>query len=83
MKQRQYRNAIQDLAAAIHLDPSCWQAFYYRGCILQQVDPKRALRDFSVSGIVYFKGVYVVKQRNEHLPVITILYSAVVSCRKY
>eukprot|EP00075_Anas_platyrhynchos_P025087 XP_027314340.1 tetratricopeptide repeat protein 6 isoform X2 [Anas platyrhynchos] len=51
-KQQQYRNAIQDLAAAIHLDPSCWQAFYYRGCILQQVDPKRALQDFSVSVLI-------------------------------
>ncbi|XP_035395143.2 tetratricopeptide repeat protein 6 [Cygnus atratus] len=51
-KQRQYRNAIRDLAAAIHLDPSCWQAFYYRGCILQQVDPKGALQDFSVSVLI-------------------------------
>ncbi|XP_035184240.1 tetratricopeptide repeat protein 6 isoform X2 [Oxyura jamaicensis] len=51
-KQRQYRNAIQDLAAAIHLDPSCWQAFYYRGCILQQVNPKGALQDFSVSVLI-------------------------------
>ncbi|XP_030308343.1 tetratricopeptide repeat protein 6 [Calypte anna] len=51
-KQQQYRNAIQDLAAAIHLDPSCWLAFYYRGCILRQVDPKRAVQDFSVSVLI-------------------------------
>ncbi|PKU46137.1 tetratricopeptide repeat protein 6 [Limosa lapponica baueri] len=51
-KQQQYRNAIQDLATAIHLDPSCWLAFYYRGCILQQIDPKRAVQDFSVSVLI-------------------------------
>ncbi|XP_021257944.1 tetratricopeptide repeat protein 6 isoform X3 [Numida meleagris] len=51
-KQQQYRNAIQDLAAAIHLDPSCWLAFYYRGCILREIDPKRALQDFSVSVLI-------------------------------
>ncbi|XP_048805255.1 tetratricopeptide repeat protein 6 isoform X6 [Lagopus muta] len=51
-KQKQYRNAVQDLAAAIHLDPSCWLAFYYRGCILREIDPKRALQDFSVSVLI-------------------------------
>ncbi|XP_031449081.1 tetratricopeptide repeat protein 6 [Phasianus colchicus] len=51
-KQKQYRNAIQDLAAAIRLDPSCWLAFYYRGCILREIDPKRALQDFSVSVLI-------------------------------
>ncbi|XP_050753053.1 tetratricopeptide repeat protein 6 [Gymnogyps californianus] len=51
-KQQQYRNAIQDLAAAVHLDPSCWLAFYYRGCILRQIDPKRAVQDFSVSVLI-------------------------------
>nr|XP_009669207.1 PREDICTED: tetratricopeptide repeat protein 6 [Struthio camelus australis] len=51
-KQRQYRNAIQDLAAALHLDPFCWLAFYYRGCILRQIDPKRAVQDFSVSVLI-------------------------------
>ncbi|XP_064316395.1 tetratricopeptide repeat protein 6 isoform X2 [Phalacrocorax carbo] len=51
-KQQQYRNALQDLAAAVHLDPSCWLAFYYRGCILRQIDPKRALQDFSVSVLI-------------------------------
>ncbi|XP_014797123.1 PREDICTED: tetratricopeptide repeat protein 6 [Calidris pugnax] len=51
-RQQQYRNAIQDLATAIHLDPSCWLAFYYRGCILQQIDPKRAVQDFSVSVLI-------------------------------
>ncbi|NXH10275.1 TTC6 protein, partial [Bucco capensis] len=50
--QQQYRNAIQDLAAAINLDPSCWLAFYYRGCILQQIDPKKAVQDFSVSVLI-------------------------------
>ncbi|XP_042670912.1 tetratricopeptide repeat protein 6 isoform X2 [Centrocercus urophasianus] len=51
-KQKQYRNAVQDLAAAIHLDPSCWLAFYYRGCIFREIDPKRALQDFSVSVLI-------------------------------
>ncbi|XP_040528610.1 tetratricopeptide repeat protein 6 isoform X1 [Gallus gallus] len=51
-KQKQYRNAVQDLTAAIHLDPSCWLAFYYRGCILREIDPKRALQDFSVSVLI-------------------------------
>ncbi|XP_049681960.1 tetratricopeptide repeat protein 6 [Accipiter gentilis] len=51
-KQQQYRNAIQDLAAAVHLDPSCWLAFYYRGCILRQIDPKKAVQDFSVSVLI-------------------------------
>ncbi|XP_063187863.1 tetratricopeptide repeat protein 6 [Chroicocephalus ridibundus] len=51
-KQQQYRNAIQDLATAIYLDPSCWLAFYYRGCILRQIDPKRAMQDFSVSVLI-------------------------------
>nr|XP_009485359.1 PREDICTED: uncharacterized protein LOC104034168 [Pelecanus crispus] len=51
-KQQQYRDAIQDLAAAVHLDPSCWLAFYYRGCILRQIDPKRAVQDFSVSVLI-------------------------------
>ncbi|XP_009984611.1 PREDICTED: uncharacterized protein LOC104379110, partial [Tauraco erythrolophus] len=51
-KQQQYRNAMQDLAAAIRLDPSCWLAFYYRGCILRQIDPKRAVQDFSVSVLI-------------------------------
>ncbi|XP_054683760.1 tetratricopeptide repeat protein 6 isoform X1 [Grus americana] len=51
-KQQQYRNAIQDFAVAVHLDPSCWLAFYYRGCILRQIDPKRAVQDFSVSVLI-------------------------------
>ncbi|KAM6273869.1 tetratricopeptide repeat protein 6 [Porphyrio hochstetteri] len=51
-KQQEYRKAIQDLAAAIHLDPSCWLAFYYRGCILREIDPKRAVQDFSVSVLI-------------------------------
>ncbi|NXE76805.1 TTC6 protein, partial [Cochlearius cochlearius] len=51
-KQQRYRNAIQDLAAAVHLDPSCWLAFYYRGCILRQIDPKKAVQDFSVSVLI-------------------------------
>ncbi|XP_059675518.1 tetratricopeptide repeat protein 6 [Gavia stellata] len=51
-KQQQYGNAIQDLGAAVHLDPSCWLAFYYRGCILRQIDPKRAVQDFSVSVLI-------------------------------
>ncbi|NXD05736.1 TTC6 protein, partial [Nothocercus nigrocapillus] len=51
-KQQQYRNAIEDLSAALHLDPFCWLAFYHRGCILRHVDPKRALQDFSVSVLI-------------------------------
>jgi hypothetical protein len=31
------------------LDPVNAKAFFHRGCLLSRVDPKRALRDFSVS----------------------------------
>uniref|UniRef100_A0A8C2U8Q2 Tetratricopeptide repeat domain 6 n=1 Tax=Coturnix japonica TaxID=93934 RepID=A0A8C2U8Q2_COTJA len=51
-KQKRYKNAIHDLAAAIRLDPSCWLAFYNRGYILREIDPKRALQDFSVSVLI-------------------------------
>ncbi|NXJ74585.1 TTC6 protein, partial [Trogon melanurus] len=51
-KQQQYKNAVQDLAAAVHLDPSCWLAFYHRGCILRQINPKKAVQDFSVSVLI-------------------------------
>ncbi|NXG30819.1 TTC6 protein, partial [Dromaius novaehollandiae] len=51
-KQQQYRNAIEDLTAALHLDPFCWLAFFYRGCILRHIDPKRAVQDFSVSVLI-------------------------------
>lgn len=50
--QQQYKNTTEDFSAAIHLDPLNWLAFYYRGCMLRKIDPKRALQDFSVSGIV-------------------------------
>ena len=41
--------ALQDVSAAIHLDPNGAQAFYHRACLLQTSQPKQALRDLSVS----------------------------------
>nr|XP_056707723.1 tetratricopeptide repeat protein 6 [Euleptes europaea] len=49
LKQEDYKKAAADFSAAIHLDPCNWLAFYYRGCILRKIDPKQALRDFSIS----------------------------------
>ena len=32
----QWAPAVEDLSAAIHLDPNNWEAFYHRGCILRK-----------------------------------------------
>ncbi|XP_033111439.1 uncharacterized protein LOC117112460 isoform X2 [Anneissia japonica] len=48
-KQGMYGNAVEDLSAAIHLDPQCSAPYFYRGCILRKCLPKKALKDFSVS----------------------------------
>ena len=34
--QGQWSPAVEDLSAAIHLDPNHWQAFYHRACILRK-----------------------------------------------
>ena len=41
--------ALQDVSAAIHLDPNGAQAFYHRACLLRTSHPAQALRDLSVS----------------------------------
>ena len=41
--------AIQDLCQCIHLDPSNHLAFFWRGCLLRDCHPKRALRDLGIS----------------------------------
>ncbi len=41
--------ALQDLSAAIHLEPNGAQAFFHRGYLLRDSQPWRALKDFSVS----------------------------------
>ncbi|XP_067848274.1 uncharacterized protein ttc6 [Heptranchias perlo] len=51
-KQALFREAIEDLSAAIHLDPNCWVAFYHRGCLLRKIHPIQALQDFSVSVLI-------------------------------
>lgn len=35
-EQNQWNAAVEDLSAAIHLDPKSWQAFFYRACILRK-----------------------------------------------
>ena len=32
----QWSPAVEDLSAAIHLDPNNWEAFYHRACILRK-----------------------------------------------
>ena len=47
--QGRYVEALQDVSAAIHLDPNGAQAFYHRACLLRTSQPEQALRDLSVS----------------------------------
>ena len=35
-KLKHWSPAIEDLSAAIHLNPKNWKAMYYRGCILRK-----------------------------------------------
>lgn len=51
LKQGKFANAAEDFAAAIHLNPLDWVAYYHRGCLLRTLDPKQALQDLSVSGM--------------------------------
>ncbi|ESP04789.1 hypothetical protein LOTGIDRAFT_109285, partial [Lottia gigantea] len=48
-KLSQWIPAVQDLSAAIHLDPRNWQAFYHRACIIRKTNRERALQDYSMS----------------------------------
>ena len=41
--------ALQDLSAAIHLDPNNYENFYLRGAMLRKAAPKKATQDLSVS----------------------------------
>ena len=47
--QGRYVEALQDVSAAIHLDPNGAPAFYHRACLLRTSQPEQALRDLSVS----------------------------------
>ena len=47
--QGRYVEALQDVSAAIHLDPNGAPAFYHRACLLQTSQPEQALKDLSVS----------------------------------
>ena len=47
-----FQKAVQDLSAAVHLDPNNWQAFYHRACIFRKVMPKQALLDYSMSILI-------------------------------
>lgn len=44
-----YIEALQDLSAAIHLEPNGAQAFFHRAYLLRNSQPWMALKDFSVS----------------------------------
>ena len=47
--QGRYVEALQDVSAAIHLDPNGAQAFYHRACLLRTSQPEQSLQDLSVS----------------------------------
>lgn len=49
-KRNFYKQAVQDLSIAVHLDPNNWLALYYRACLFRKSNPLRALQDYSVSG---------------------------------
>ncbi|XP_063728584.1 uncharacterized protein LOC134856149, partial [Symsagittifera roscoffensis] len=44
-----WARALEDISAAIHLNPNDPSPFYYRACLLRKQYPKAALQDFSVS----------------------------------
>ncbi|XP_067933193.1 uncharacterized protein [Watersipora subatra] len=46
------QKAVQDLSAAIHLDPNNWQAFFHRACIFRKMMPKQSLLDYSMSILI-------------------------------
>lgn len=37
-KMANWSPAVEDLSAAIHLDPLSWEAFYHRACIIRKYD---------------------------------------------
>ena len=47
--QGRYVEALQDVSAAIHLDPNGALVFYHRACLLRTSQPEQALRDLSIS----------------------------------
>ena len=47
-----FQKAVQDLSAAIHLDPNNWEALFHRACIFRKVMPKQALLDYSMSILI-------------------------------
>ncbi|XP_059375921.1 uncharacterized protein ttc6 isoform X2 [Carassius carassius] len=47
-----FEKSVEDLSLAVHLDPSSWLAFYHRGCLLREIMPHMALRDFSTSVLI-------------------------------
>jgi tetratricopeptide (TPR) repeat protein len=44
-----YSAALRDLCQCIHLDPGNHLAYFWRGCLLRECHPRRALRDLGVS----------------------------------
>ncbi|OWK08861.1 hypothetical protein Celaphus_00015432, partial [Cervus elaphus hippelaphus] len=47
-----YKQAVQDLSIAVHLEPNNWLALYYRACLFRKSNPLRALQDYSVSALI-------------------------------
>ncbi|XP_026142291.1 uncharacterized protein ttc6 isoform X3 [Carassius auratus] len=51
-KLGRFEKSVEDFSLAVHLDPSSWLAFYHRGCLLREIMPHMALRDFSTSVLI-------------------------------
>lgn len=49
---KRYSPSLADFSQCIHLDPDNALAFFYRGCLLSSLDPRRAVRDLSVSLLI-------------------------------
>ncbi|XP_073784282.1 tetratricopeptide repeat protein 6 isoform X4 [Danio rerio] len=47
-----FEKSVEDLSLAVHLNPADWLAFYHRGCLLREIMPHLALRDFSTSVLI-------------------------------
>lgn len=47
-----HKAALQDLSAAIHLNPNNAKLFYQRGCLLRSYNYERSLKDFSISLLI-------------------------------
>ncbi|CAF4735070.1 unnamed protein product [Rotaria sp. Silwood1] len=47
-----YQLALADFSATLHYDPSNWEAYYHRACLLRTCNPAQALKDFSISLLI-------------------------------